>query len=61
MVIIRRLKNANFRHALELHSMLEVEQFSIEIFENPDDDHIGRNVQCTSDVKNNLIFIKREL
>jgi hypothetical protein len=41
--------------------MLEAQQFSTEIFKVLDDDHFGRNMQCTSDMKNNIIFIKREL
>jgi hypothetical protein len=39
---------------------MEVQQFSTEIFEAPDDDHIGRNMQCTKDVKTNFKFRKRE-
>jgi hypothetical protein len=33
---------------------MELQQFSTTIFEAPDEDHIGRNMQGTSEVKNNL-------
>jgi hypothetical protein len=39
---------------LELYSVAEVHQFSTAISEAPDDDHTVRNMQCTSNVKNNL-------
>jgi hypothetical protein len=32
-----------------------VQLFSTAIVEAPDDDQIGRNTKCTSDVKNNLL------
>jgi hypothetical protein len=33
-----------------LYSLTEVQQFSTTIFEAHDDDHIGRNTYCASDV-----------
>jgi hypothetical protein len=36
-------------YTLESHSL--VQQFSTTIFEAPDDDHAGRHMYCTSDVK----------
>jgi hypothetical protein len=41
---------------VELYSVTAVQQFSTAISEAPEDDHIVRNMQCTSDVKNNLKF-----
>jgi hypothetical protein len=39
---------------LQMYSLTEVQQFSTAIFKAPDDDRIGRNIQCSSDVKTNL-------
>jgi hypothetical protein len=33
---------------------MEVQRLSIAISEASNDDHIGQNMQCTSDVKNNF-------
>jgi hypothetical protein len=48
--------------ASELCRLTEVQQFLIAVFEALDDGHIDRNVQCTTDMKNNFkIKKKREL
>jgi hypothetical protein len=39
--------------------MTKVHQFSTAIFKASAEDHIGRNMECTSEVKNNL-KIKRK-
>jgi hypothetical protein len=36
-------------------SLTEVNQFSTAILQAPIDDHIGRNIECTIEVENNLI------
>jgi hypothetical protein len=41
-------------YALELYLLTAVQKFSTAVFEVPGDDRIGRNVQSTSDVKNDL-------
>jgi hypothetical protein len=43
-------------YILESYSVTEVQQISIAISEASNDDHIVRNIQWTSDVKNNLKF-----
>jgi hypothetical protein len=43
-----------------MYSLTEVQQFSTAIFEAPDNDHIGRNMQRARDVKTNFKFKKRE-
>jgi hypothetical protein len=37
-----------------MYSLTEVQQFPRIIFEAPDDDSIGRNMQCTRDIKTAL-------
>jgi hypothetical protein len=44
----------NRGYTLKLYPLDGVQQFSTAIFEAPDDDHKGRNMQSTSDVKNNF-------
>jgi hypothetical protein len=39
---------------MELYSLTEEQQFSTAIFESPDDDHIGRNMDCARGVKKKL-------
>jgi hypothetical protein len=39
---------------LALSSLTQIKHFSTVIFEASDDDHVGRNMEHTSDVKNNL-------
>jgi hypothetical protein len=43
-----------------MYSLMEAQQFSTAIFGSPDDDHIGRNMQRTSDVKSNFEIKKRK-
>jgi hypothetical protein len=43
-----------YTRTLELYSLTEVREFSTAIYEAPDNYHIGRNMQCSSDVKNNF-------
>jgi hypothetical protein len=38
---------------------MEVQQFSTAIFGARDDDYVGRNMWCTSDVKINFEFKKK--
>jgi hypothetical protein len=44
----------------QFYTLTEVQQFSTAIFEARDDDHIGRNIQCTSDAKTNFKIKKKE-
>jgi hypothetical protein len=48
-------------YALELYSLMEVQQFSTTTFKAPDDGHISRNMQYTSDVKNNFKIKKSQI
>jgi hypothetical protein len=45
---------------LELYSLTELKRISTAIFEAPDDSHIGPNMQCTSNMKNNFKIQKRK-
>jgi hypothetical protein len=38
---------------------MEAQQFSTAIFGAPHDDYVGRNMQCTSEVKNNSKLKKK--